>query len=1500
MGDFFHILHLHKNMNFYYNFHIRKRKEAANANFAYIFAYRKTVFDRCFSFVFYPEKWHVLCDKQIVNIPPVGGGGVKMPKNCEKFGIKLMRLLFCAICFITIFSSSVLAITCGANEQKFTDPNLSENNEKCIVLNDGTIADDGTSDTFPFSVDINITNANKKYFIFTLSAGGEFWVDWGAPGANGEPQYQYINRNTGDDSYDKAYIEYRHDYANTGEYTIKFGGMATKYAGTYTVNTHATGPYCHECIFYDRDNYEGKTNTPTTTFLLGWSLPRIKYLCDLEYEKPAEERLVPQQTFWPKVVTVDNYGTRGYVTGLNGCVGCVFPTIDSGNGRVLQPYFVGTFMDEKLTKPIPQNLFFDSTRNMGIYGQPVATMFSHTFDGAQIPGALPDGLFSSLSGKYMGSLFICTFSRTKGTEDNPLKMPDENSTYFFGHLNTPAGAMFLRTFAGSSINGQIPWNKFLGDLTGPPAATMFMLTFDGCSNMETKLPPNLFDGINGPMNSSWSTNHWNNSQYDGTFRNCRKIYGEIPSNYDNEGQSFFGIINGGYTGAQMYNAVFSGCTNLGRDTIGGAPAHGIPDKLFGKFWLDEINKIYSPGNGSMFSNAFLNCTGLIGEIPEHLFEGIETPGGSGFASTFSGCTNLTLDLNTSNLFVNMCDDKYGASAYHNTFHDVPGVHGVLRNGFFGTRNCGASGLQSSMFNGTFSISDGKPTNGITEIESGAFGKLTGAPAASMFSGTFKNNKNLVSPIPAGLFGNMNGNAAGSMFANTFYGCSNLPGPLPPHLFYDPETGIGVHGNVAPAMYEGTFNGCSSLTGRLYDYMFGDFNENQTYYRPYVNTFNGCINLGFVDGQTTQIPDHLFGLKSGTTSFCNPSDTRYCSPGTFQTTFKNVMGLSGPIHEKLFGEIYGTIRPYIFNGTFNGAENITGFKILTHNPDAPEETTFIDYIPSDFMENLKLTSFEYNEERKTSGATYINNKIYNPQPTYYDDKLATDNNGDVILDDDGNPTYITNNQKIVWSKQNRFNNMFAGTQLRTESCADNMYKYNIYFDWDGPGAISCKQCPSQYPNSVSGANSVVRETRTLYDTCNAEMMTNDCHDADAARTTCFANVSYNYNFEKYNFTNEETNVINETNKRSGDTPHYSINSADGFYLNLPAPTRKHYTMKWYTDSNVDEPDMETLVTNNTKLAGDVDLYAQWNPIEYSVNYMDGSINMANNVTTYWDENDVPPSSINVLSTDDERTITNPTKHGYVFDGWCFTQNCSNDEQKKKGENNYVLPMDVFDNITSNGITLYAKWTAKEYNITYMDGDIDMLDDEYINNYWDENDEHPRNYTIETPTKTVSRPHKHGYTFARWRVVDADAFEDYTVENYAVPPDELGNKTLYAQWVEVTCPDDNATINDGNECECITEYHPIYNDNDEIILCESDEFICESGKWWHFGDGENDKICLISADNAPNKPRVAFMIDGKNYYAPLMHDDNVKIHEYSNMKLRVKIGNDIYNAYDESVR
>ena len=145
--------------------------------------------------------------------------------------------------------------------------------------------------------------------------------------------------------------------------------------------------------------------------------------------------------------------------------------------------------------------------------------------------------------------------------------------------------------------------------------------------------------------------------------------------------------------------------------------------------------------------------------------------------------------------------------------------------------------------------------------------------------------------------------------------------------------------------------------------------------------------------------------------------------------------------------------------------------------------------------------------------------------------------------------------------------------------------------------------------------------------------------------------------------------------------------------------------------------------------------------YAITYnnMTGATNNANNPATY-------------TVTDSTITLATPTKNGYTFGGWYSDSTLEN----------VVTTINPAN--SPNGVTVYAKWTAIPYNITYnLDGGTNN-----VNN--------PSTYTAETPDITLADPTKTGYTFGGW--YDNDQFTGDAITE--IESGSTGAKTFYARW------------------------------------------------------------------------------------------------------------------------
>ena len=178
--------------------------------------------------------------------------------------------------------------------------------------------------------------------------------------------------------------------------------------------------------------------------------------------------------------------------------------------------------------------------------------------------------------------------------------------------------------------------------------------------------------------------------------------------------------------------------------------------------------------------------------------------------------------------------------------------------------------------------------------------------------------------------------------------------------------------------------------------------------------------------------------------------------------------------------------------------------------------------------------------------------------------------------------------------------------------------------------------------------------------------------------------------------------------------------------VPEPTKENYTFAgWY---NGDEKfDFTTVPT------GDVTLTAKWTANDYYVSF----------VTEHGD----PPTSQNVKYNG---TATDPgtlTEEGYTFDGWY-------------ADDNYSKKFDFTKPITSN-TTVYAKWTAKDYEVSFITEHGNAPTSQNV----------PYNETASDPGKLTAE----GYTFIGWY---ADNTHDSTKFDFSTAI--TGDTKVYAKW------------------------------------------------------------------------------------------------------------------------
>ena len=546
---------------------------------------------------------------------------------------------------------SAYAITCQSNEFKYIDNN---SNEECIEN----------------KFQITTTN-DTDHFIFSMSAKGTFYIDWG------DGDVEKIERTT------TTMTEYSHNYNTTQSYTIKFGGLATGYT---TNQDHYTFPH-RSCIFFgtpttdDPDNI-GINNTYDKLSGISGSLGAIfRTLGNTTATQPNFmytfrgcsnlTSSIPENLFsGVSGSTVSNMFTRTFF----GCSGLVNTNIDdpnnpgkkyaippnlfSGLSRVAGAgTFLGTFGNcTGLTGTIPGTLFnITSIR-------PLQSTFYTTFGGcSNLTGAIPDNLFANVSGAAASYLFYYTFSNCKSLTGTNIDDPNNPGmkyaippNLFAGITSTSSIGVFEGTFSNcSGLTGSIPGTLF-GNVSCAPATQTFYGTFNGCSGLTGPIPGNLFSGISGKPASH---------MFYRTFYGCSGLSGTNIDDPNNPGMKYAipPTLFSGISGApaeNVFHGTFHDCSGLTGTIpanlfggINGAPAQ----EMFSETFRNDVNltgsipqNLFSGINGaparSMFFTTFSNCSGLTGPIPENLFAGIVGKlKFRSFVTTFNLCSNLGKD-----------------------------------------------------------------------------------------------------------------------------------------------------------------------------------------------------------------------------------------------------------------------------------------------------------------------------------------------------------------------------------------------------------------------------------------------------------------------------------------------------------------------------------------------------------------------------------------------------------------------------------------------------------------------------------------------------------------------------------------------------------------------------------------------------------------------------------------------------------------------------------------
>lgn len=192
---------------------------------------------------------------------------------------------------------------------------------------------------------------------------------------------------------------------------------------------------------------------------------------------------------------------------------------------------------------------------------------------------------------------------------------------------------------------------------------------------------------------------------------------------------------------------------------------------------------------------------------------------------------------------------------------------------------------------------------------------------------------------------------------------------------------------------------------------------------------------------------------------------------------------------------------------------------------------------------------------------------------------------------------------------------------------------------------------------------------------------------------------------------------------------TINRGEKFTKPAEPPKENHTFAGWYNGDDEFKFDDDTTNAPNV-----LNLVAKWDINKYTVQF----------VSDYGSFVDQTIEHGKFIETD---KLTIPTVEGYTFDGW-YTDNT-----------HYTTKFDFTKPIKRN-TTVYAKWTAKDYEVSFITEHGDAPTSQNVK----------YNGTADDPGKLTAE----GYTFIGWY-----ADEDRTIEfNFSTPI--TSDTKVYAKW------------------------------------------------------------------------------------------------------------------------
>ena len=216
----------------------------------------------------------------------------------------------------------------------------------------------------------------------------------------------------------------------------------------------------------------------------------------------------------------------------------------------------------------------------------------------------------------------------------------------------------------------------------------------------------------------------------------------------------------------------------------------------------------------------------------------------------------------------------------------------------------------------------------------------------------------------------------------------------------------------------------------------------------------------------------------------------------------------------------------------------------------------------------------------------------------------------------------------------------------------------------------------------------------------------------------------WNIKKFTLTYDENG-----GSSCDDITDVSYNSKWG---SLCSPTRTGYTFNgWKTSDG-------TVITKDSVATANITVIAQWNPVTYTITLDNRSATSAGSTYVYlkYGSGVYKEKSAENKITTSANSITVPSKTGHKFGGY-YTKSDGTGTQLIS--NTGYITSSFTNTYFSSDSTIYAKWTANKYNLTYDENGGSSCTDK-------------TGVTYNTAWGDLCSPTKSGFTFAGWKTSD----------------------------------------------------------------------------------------------------------------------------------------------------